>query len=53
MADSSSKKDTAKSSGTMPASNKSQEIKTEGPISEKDEVKHAEQEMSKAAKKNK
>jgi hypothetical protein len=51
MADLSAKKDSTKNSGAVPASGKTPEIKTEGPISEKDEVKRAEQEMSKALKK--
>jgi hypothetical protein len=34
-----------------PSSSKEKELKTEGPLSEKDEVKKAEQKMNKAAKK--
>ncbi|MBD1366253.1 hypothetical protein IDJ77_20745 [Mucilaginibacter sp. ZT4R22] len=49
---SSTEKTGDKSDGAVkPAASKEKELKTEGPLSEKDEVKKAESEMTKAAKK--
>jgi hypothetical protein len=49
---SSTEKAGGKSSGAVkPSTSKEKELKTEGPLSEKDEVKKAESKMAKAAKK--
>ncbi|MEO7211390.1 hypothetical protein [Mucilaginibacter sp.] len=48
----STEKSTGKSSDAVkPSASKEKELKTEGPLSEKDEVKKAEQQMNKTAKK--
>ncbi|WP_166727624.1 hypothetical protein [Mucilaginibacter gilvus] len=48
----STEKSTGKSSGAVkPSASKEKDLKTDGPLSEKDEVKKAESKMAKAAEK--